>query len=39
MLIRKGGIIREIDEKRLQDYKNKGYEVIKTEKKPAAKKG
>lgn len=27
MLIRKGGIYREIDEKNLQTYKDRGYEV------------
>lgn len=25
MLIQKGGILRDIDEKRLQEYKDKGY--------------
>lgn len=28
MLIKKGGISREIDEKRLEAYKEKGYEVV-----------
>ncbi|QIB68261.1 hypothetical protein Ami103574_02555 [Aminipila butyrica] len=29
MLITKGGISREIDEKNLQPYLDKGYEVVK----------
>ena len=37
MLIRKGGITRDIDERRLQDYKAKGYEPVQTPKKPAKK--
>ena len=37
MLIRKGGITREIDEKHLQEYRDKGY--LPVEHKPVRKKG
>lgn len=36
MLIQKGGILRDIDEKRLQEYKDKGYQPVQN--KPARKK-
>lgn len=28
MLVRKGGITRQIDDKRLQEYKDKGFEPV-----------
>lgn len=31
MLVKKGGISREIDEKRLEEYREKGYEPVKPE--------
>lgn len=31
MVIKKGSIYREIDEKHLQEYLDKGYAVVKTE--------
>lgn len=37
MLIRKGGITRDVDERRLQDYRAKGYEPVHTTKKPVKK--
>jgi len=36
MKIVKGGIVREIDPKRLQEYKDKGYTVVQENDKPKA---
>lgn len=38
MLIQKGGICREIDEKHLQQYKDKGYSVAEKSQEPKPKK-
>ena len=35
MLIQKGGISREIDERRFEAYRDKGYAAVRTERKPA----